>query len=321
MKLITHFRLLTSRPLLLTIIGLPSLFTHVNSVRSQGQLAPTAPPGPTMKTLAQIEPRTPISSVSFTITNSGSYYLTTNLNVLTGNAITIATNGVTLDLNGFTISSTAASANGTGILINSSLRNLTIQNGFIQGGVTNNGTNVYSGGGFQYGIHQQGSSPVNVVVSRVSVAGLLGNGINLGTGNSTVVESCTAHTVGGNGIIASTIQNCAAVDCGATAIFGDVVSNSHGESTGLGYGLTASFNANNCYGSSSGTGLFAANTANNCSGYCSGNNTGLSCTHIAIGCYGFSSSGIGLSAYIANSCRGQSTFGIAQSINFKYSMP
>ena len=46
-------------------------------------------PAPTMKSLAQIEPRTPISSVPFVISNSGSYYLTKNLNVTTGDAITI----------------------------------------------------------------------------------------------------------------------------------------------------------------------------------------------------------------------------------------
>jgi hypothetical protein len=104
---------------------------------AQGSLTPPGPPAPAMKTLVEIEPRTPISSAPFTITNSGSYYLTTNLNVSTGNGITIATNGVTLDLSGFTISSTASnSATPYGILLNSGLSDITIFNGHIRGGVT-----------------------------------------------------------------------------------------------------------------------------------------------------------------------------------------
>lgn len=63
----------------------------------QGSLIPPAPPSPTMRTLAQLEVRTPISSAPFTITEAGSYYLTTNLTISAGNAITIAASGVTLD--------------------------------------------------------------------------------------------------------------------------------------------------------------------------------------------------------------------------------
>jgi hypothetical protein len=57
---------------------------------------------------AKAEKRTPISSAPFTISSSGSYYVTQNLVVSTGTAITIAASRVSLDLNGFTISSTSA---------------------------------------------------------------------------------------------------------------------------------------------------------------------------------------------------------------------
>src|SRR5579883_474024 len=71
---------------------------------AQGSLTPPGAPAPTMKTLSQIEPRTPISSLPFTIYIPGSYYLTTNLTgVSNSDGITISTGNVTLDLNGFTL--------------------------------------------------------------------------------------------------------------------------------------------------------------------------------------------------------------------------
>src|SRR5947207_1497513 len=73
---------------------------------AQGALTPPGAPAPTMKTLAQIEPRTPISVLPFTISTPGSYYFTGNLTATAdGVAITVSAENVTIDLNGFTLAS------------------------------------------------------------------------------------------------------------------------------------------------------------------------------------------------------------------------
>jgi hypothetical protein len=70
---------------------------------AQGPLTP--PPGapaPTMKTLEQIEPRTPISALPFTISSPGSYYVSGDLVVVANqHGISIDASNVTLDLGGF----------------------------------------------------------------------------------------------------------------------------------------------------------------------------------------------------------------------------
>ena len=327
----------------------------------QGALAPPGSPAPTMKTLDQIEARTLVNAANtpgsstnaFIIAQPGSYYLGGNITVTNGNAITIVTNGVTLDLNGFTISSTAPSAAGNGILLNSGLKNITIANGFIQGGVTNDGSGTYSGSGFSYGLYCV-SALANAWVSRISVSGCRLSGIYLNIGNSTVVESCTVRTVGGIGISASTIKSSVAVDCGSIAIYGDQVSDSRGESS-FGYGVDATATAQNCYGSSdgnyglysvsaqncygssdSGTGLYAATTAQNCYGH-SYSGSGLYAVGTAIGCNGYSASGArGLYAQNASFCSGYRVGGRAieatvangcyavsgtNLITYKYNMP
>jgi parallel beta-helix repeat protein len=105
------------------------------SAFGQGVLTPPGSPAPTMKTLSQVEPRTPISSVPYTITESGSYYLTANLSSTTDGVI-ITTNNVTLDLMGFTISGDGNNYNDQGIYLygatNSAIQNVVVHNGIVR---------------------------------------------------------------------------------------------------------------------------------------------------------------------------------------------
>jgi hypothetical protein len=81
-----------------------------------------------MLTLNQVEPRTPIGTMPFTISNSGSYYLTTNYSGSFG-AILIETNNVTLDLNGFAL---IGGGSNQGIFVSGAFTNITVRNGILQ---------------------------------------------------------------------------------------------------------------------------------------------------------------------------------------------
>ncbi len=280
------------------------------SAFSQGSLTPPGAPAPTMKTLDQIETRTPIST-PYTISTPGSYYLTTNVLVGIHDAIIIAANNVTLDLNGFTISSIESPAStGSGIKVGTSgsgaVMNVTILNGFISSGVTNN-NGTFAGNGFGYGIYNLGLPSRNVHVSGVTITGCRFAGIYLGTANNTLVESCIVDTVGSYGIYAQTVVDSTAQNCGIYAIYAtSSANNCSGDGIINGSGIFAVI-ANNCHGtgSGSGSGLIATN-ANNCFGDALGSGTGLSC-RTANNCNGTSSSGNGLAATTAINCSGSST--------------
>lgn len=110
-----------------------------------GDLTPPAgAPGSTMKTLQQVEPRTPINLQTtpgdadsvYRITQPGSYYLTSNLALDVPNAqksmIEVAASNVTIDLNGFTISGLFQTGTRAVFASAHNLEHIVIRNGMIR---------------------------------------------------------------------------------------------------------------------------------------------------------------------------------------------
>ena len=197
----------------IAIVALLAAFTvsPTNSARAQGALAPSGAPAPTMKTLQQIEPRTPISSLPYIITNAGSYYLTGNLTGIPGtNGIIVLTNNVTIDLNGFTLSGVVGSGDGINVgndgdLGSFATTNFTVINGVVQrwGRHGIHAGETYSGrfeqlqvtANVNYGI----VAGKNSIVLRCAAQSNGGTGIGT-DGPRTLLDSCVAFANGWDGI-------------------------------------------------------------------------------------------------------------------------
>jgi len=121
--------------LFIPLLSVLTVLRSASPAFAQGSLTPPAgAPAPTMRTLMQTEPRIPIDVAPFTITQPGSYYLTTNL-VTASSGITISTNSVTLDLMGFAVSR-AGQASGFGISVvggvSAPCRAVVVRNGSVR---------------------------------------------------------------------------------------------------------------------------------------------------------------------------------------------
>jgi hypothetical protein len=143
-----------------------------------------------MKTLDQVQPRTPIdsthtpgdSSSQFIITTSGSYYLTANVSGTSSkNGIAIAADNVTLDLNGFSLLGAGGSL--AGAVVSGTRQNIVIYNGTARG---------WGGNGIDAG-NASNAQLTQLQVSGNGAAGLV-------AGSSSIVRGCIASGNTGDGI-------------------------------------------------------------------------------------------------------------------------
>ena len=208
----------TVRPVVFVIA---SLFLAASSTSAQGPLTPPGPPAATMKTLNQTEPRTPISTLPFTISSSGSYYLTENLHFTeaSGDAITVTASNVTIDLMGFTLSS-AAEVTGNAININGD--GCTVKNGSILGTTTVEITG--SGAGKTWTV-----TPGGFARAVSSTSGNGHRGLDLTAAkcrqtaigffeNNGVLSRCIAYQNGGDGLNGGVISDSSAFQNGGAGI-------------------------------------------------------------------------------------------------------
>jgi hypothetical protein len=230
---------------------------------------PAGAPAPTFKTLAEVEPRRAVQSLPgnsaalHVITEPGSYYLTGNIQGVSGkSAIVIAASNVTIDLAGFTISGVEGGSS-SGIRAPEAQRSIRVMSGTIENWPI-----------FGVGLSDVASAEVtNVTVRNCS------GGIWVGTDSR--IHACRvtgSSQIGISGKAGVVITDCTARSCTNTGIHTfatGAISNCTASQCGTGFGTQGTATLSGCVAESStshGFQLWVGNTARDCTAIGSGGN-------------------------------------------------
>ena len=263
---------------LVVVIAASAIMVLISIKAGGGNLEPTAPPGPTMKTLDEVEPRIPISQADIpkTIDTPGSYYLIEDVSSA-GTAITITVDDVTIDLSGFALVGPGSGTN-YGIYMNAR-SNVEIRNGTVQD--------------FDYGIYENSNNgrghrviDVRAIYNRYSGIYLWGSGH--------LVKGCT---VGNNGNSATGVVHGIYTGSGCTVTGNTVYHNGDSATNMLIFGIYTGYGCTV-------TGNTAYNNGTSATGNVYGIYANPGCTVTSNTAYynGFGATGVGYGIYLGGNC-------------------
>jgi len=227
----------TSNSLAISIVAMVIGGVFSPMALGQGSLTPSAAPSPTMRTLQQVEPRTPISSLPYIINDAGSYYLTQSLTGSSGSdGITINADNVTLDMAGFSMVGMPGSLSG--IQLGSPRYNVAIRNGTIE---------LWDEDGID------GDGARNCLYEDLRIQNNDGTGLRMGYASR--ATGCAVYASGSNGY--STVEGCLIESCtssenayfGFAVAQGDVIRNcvsTANEDAGIQVGRRCKVSGNVC---------------------------------------------------------------------------